>query len=319
MDEEAVDEQEQQEDEENGENIDDVVYFHPLTGMEADEEFHQRAISVIINNHPSARPQSGLSKADIVYELLAEGNITRLLAIFQSEKPETIGPIRSARDYFIDLAEGYSSLFIAHGYSPDAKAILQSGRIDHLNGIRYDGSLFERASFRKAPHNSYISYANIEKGAQDEGYLLNESPLSLSFYNQDDIDQLSGDPIHTINIAYGNQFDNEYHYDAQASTYQRSTSGEATIEYDTAVPVQTDNVFVVEAHHQVIDSEGRRQIDLTSGGRAYLFHKGIMKELEWKNVDGRLLPFENGQPAKLVPGKTWISIVPNMDYVTYSQ
>ncbi|MHC8520306.1 DUF3048 N-terminal domain-containing protein [Rossellomorea sp. H39__3] len=152
----------------------------PLTG-EVQDEGDGRSIAVMINNHPKARPQSGLSKADIVYEILAEGNITRFLAIFQSERPENVGPVRSARDYYISLAKGYDSLFIAHGYSPDAKKILQGGSVDNLNGISYDGTLFKRASSRKAPHNSYITFENIKKGADDLGMTFPHHPrISLS-------------------------------------------------------------------------------------------------------------------------------------------
>ena len=84
-------------------------------------EVEGRAVAVMVNNHPAARPQSGLNKADIVYELLAEGDVTRFLAIFQSEQPDNMGPVRSARDYYIELAKGFDSLYIAHGNSPDAE------------------------------------------------------------------------------------------------------------------------------------------------------------------------------------------------------
>ena len=141
------------------------VFHFPLTGLETAEAPEQRAVAVMVNNHPNARPQSGLDKADIVYEVLAEGDITRFMAIFESEEPETVGPVRSARDYYIELAKGYDSIFVAHGYSPEAKKMLSSGYIDELNGMHYDGTLFERVSFRKAPHNSYIDFENIERGA----------------------------------------------------------------------------------------------------------------------------------------------------------
>ena len=93
--------------------------------MGSSTEIEGRAVAVMINNHPAARPQSGLHKADIVYELLAEGDVTRFLAIFQSEQPDNIGPVRSARSYYIELAKGYDSLYIAHGNSPDAKKMLE--------------------------------------------------------------------------------------------------------------------------------------------------------------------------------------------------
>ncbi|HWJ80121.1 MAG TPA: DUF3048 domain-containing protein, partial [Niallia sp.] len=106
------------------EGLSDLVPIYPLTGLPSKKESTDRAVSVMINNHPKARPQTGLADADIVYEALAEGEVTRFLAIFQSSKPEKIGPIRSSRDYYIELAKGYDSLYIAHGYSPEAKKML---------------------------------------------------------------------------------------------------------------------------------------------------------------------------------------------------
>ncbi|MDI5790611.1 DUF3048 domain-containing protein [Bacillus licheniformis] len=88
-----------------------------------------------------ARPQSGLSKADIVIEALSEGPITRLLAIYQSDMPEAVGPVRSAREYFIDLALGLTaSLCITAGVR--GKDRLLNGDADHINGMDHDGTLF---------------------------------------------------------------------------------------------------------------------------------------------------------------------------------
>lgn len=153
----------------------------PLTGLPAKGNVHQRVIGVMVNNHPKARPQSGLSKADIVYEVLAEGDITRFLALYQSEQPERVGPVRSARDYYIDLSEGYNAIYVCHGWSPEAKARLEQGETDYLNGLFYDGTLFKRVSFRKAPHNSYITFANIKKGRNKTGMLGRTMSLRCRF------------------------------------------------------------------------------------------------------------------------------------------
>lgn len=115
----------------------------PLTGLKTEQKLaERRPIAVAVNNHPKARPQSGLSKADVVIEALAEGRITRFLAIFQSEMPETVGPVRSAREYFVTLSSGFNSIFVHHGWSPGAKKQLESGAYDYINGLDFDGSLF---------------------------------------------------------------------------------------------------------------------------------------------------------------------------------
>lgn len=305
IDHEVIEEPEPQEEE--------LPYHFPLTGIGSSDEVDGRAVAVMVNNHLKARPQSGLYQADIVYEVLAEGNVTRFLAIFQSERPDIIGPVRSARDYYIELAKGYDSLYIAHGNSPDAKAMLDAGYIDHLNGLYYDGTLFKRASFRKAPHNSYISFEHILEGAQQNGYEMEETPDSLGFLTEDEVNALTGVEANEFSIAYSNSdhtFNSIFEYDDSLQKYKRFSNGEQTVDYDTKEPVLVDNIFIVETEHKIIDNDGRRDIDLTTGGRAYLMQKGLKMEVEWKNVEGRILPYLNGEVVEFIPGKTWISLIP---------
>lgn len=304
--------------EEVGKEVREEAYRYPLTGIGTETESTDRSFAVMVNNHPVARPQSGLDKADVVYEVLAEGEVTRFLAIFESEKPEKVGPVRSARDYFIELAKGYDSLYIAHGYSPDAKEMLQSGYIDHLNGIQYDGTLFKRADFRKAPHNSYITYDNIKKGADENGYKMDQAPAALPFLDKEKAEKLNGQEARDVMVSYGDPaFDVIYEYDDEKQNFHRFSDGEETIDLDTKQPVLINNILIVEMDHQTIDNKGRKAIDLKSGGQGYLIQKGIVNEVEWKNVDGRILPFLNGKEAGFLPGKTWINIVPSMDDISF--
>ncbi|RLQ90674.1 DUF3048 domain-containing protein [Falsibacillus albus] len=291
---------------------DEYPYHYPLTGIGTNEEPKRRSVAVMINNFPAARPQSGLQKADVTYEVLAEGDITRFLAIFQSELPEKVGPVRSARDYFINLAKGYDSLYIAHGYSPEARQMLMSGYIDNLNGIQYDGTLFKRASFRKAPHNSYITFENIQKGADQRGYEMDTPPAPLPFMTKDEADKLTGDDGKNVMISYyhNQSFEVVYEYDDSSKKYKRYSGGELTADLDTKEPVLLDNIFIIETDHKIIDSHGRRDINLKSGGNAYLVQRGVVKKVQWKNIEGRILPYENGKALNFVQGKTWINIVP---------
>jgi hypothetical protein len=124
---------------------DEVVtlpYAAPFSGERSEEEFTKRPVLVTINNHPKARPQSGLASADIVYEMVAEGSVTRLLALYQSELPERIGPVRSARDYFIEIASGLDAFYVAHGYSPEARLLLTTGYVDNINGCNMTAPCF---------------------------------------------------------------------------------------------------------------------------------------------------------------------------------
>lgn len=298
---------------EGQETVAESPYAFPLTGIGTEKEAAGRAVAVMINNHPAARPQSGLPEADIVYELLAEGDVTRFLAIYQSEQPEKVGPVRSARDYYIELAKAYDGLYICHGNSPDAKELMDSGYIDNLNGLYYDGTLFQRAAFRKAPHNSYVSYENILKGAAEKDYGMEEAPQPLSFMTSEEAGQLTGEKAERAEVSYlsNDAFTSTYEYDRNLEKYKRYSNGVQTADYDSGTPVLIDNIFIIEASHKIVDSAGRRDINLTSGGRGYLLQKGLLREVEWKNEKGRLLPYIDGKEAPLVRGKTWINVVPS--------
>ncbi|WP_449538657.1 DUF3048 domain-containing protein [Ferdinandcohnia sp. Marseille-Q9671] len=292
----------------------------PLTGIGTNEEVDNRPFAVMVNNHPQARPQSGLHKADIVYEVLAEGDVTRFLAVFQSEKPDIIGPVRSARDYYIELSQGFNALYVAHGWSPEAQEILNSGRIDNINGMVYDGTLFWRADHNVAPHNSYISFENIEKGAEKQGYSMEKEVESFSFLSEEEIDGITGTAAEHVRVSYSSRdvFAAVYDYNAEEGKYERHSGGEQTVDRETKTPVLLDNVLIVEMNHRFIDDYGRRAIDVTTGGKGYLLQKGIAQEIEWKNVDGRIIPSFNGKEVGFVPGKTWINIIPTSPGITGS-
>ncbi|WP_096155805.1 MULTISPECIES: DUF3048 domain-containing protein [Bacillus] len=291
----------------------------PLTGLEVDEEVTKRPIAVVINNDVKARPQSGLYKADVVVEILSEGDITRLIAIYQSELPEKVGPVRSARDYFLDIAKPYNPIFVAHGYSPAAKQRLDAGELDSINGMLYDGTLFKRASFRQAPHNSYISFENIEKGASELGFNMEGETTPYLFLSQNEEQELNGVEINKVKINYSTRLVAQvaYEYSKEDELFQRYSGGERTKDLETLEDVVAQNIFIIETAHEVVDKVGRREINLTAGGRAVLIQQGKRYELEWKEDNGRLIPVKDGQPVPFTPGKTWVNIVPSLDFVHY--
>jgi hypothetical protein len=289
------------------------LYPAPFTGEMLSEEITMRPVLATINNHPAARPQSGIASADVVYEMLAEGDVTRFLALYQSEFPEKIGPIRSARSYFVELAEGLDAFYIAHGFSPEAKRMLESGMVDNINGMYYDGSFFKRSKDRVAPHNSYFITDNLEAAAEKvNASLLYQKKVSYTYYDKEESPK-TGVQADKIQVRYGRNenFNSSYTYDSASNTYTRSSGGTVTTDLLTGEPVKVSNVLIFEMAHTVIDDKGRRDIDIYSGGSAYLFQQGMMRVVRWENKDGVLTAVESdGSEVKLVPGHTWIHFVP---------
>lgn len=286
----------------------------PLTGIKTDQKVNDRIVGVMVNNHTRARPQTGLSKADIVFEILAEGQITRFLAMFQSEKPDVVGPVRSAREYYFELANGYDALYVYHGAANFVNDMIANRGIEHLNGALHDndGYLFKRESFRQAPHNSYLQFDNAYDAAKDKGYKATHDYEPLPFLAKDEVKNISGESANHVEIVYS---DNpmeivEFDYNKESEKYTRFSDREKTVELNSEKPIQVNNVFIVETPHEIIDDAGRRKVDITSGGNGYLIQKGNIQKVQWENRDGRIIPVKDDQPVGLVPGKTWINVVP---------
>lgn len=292
----------------------------PLTGVAIDEPTNNRIVGVMVNNHSKARPQTGLSKADLVFEILAEGQITRFLAMFQSEIPDVVGPVRSAREYYFNLANDYNALYVYHGAANFVNDMIMNRGIEHLNGSLYDndGNLFKRESFRKAPHNSYLQLGAVYDVAKSKGYETTSDIEPLTFVKSDK--EISGDPAQHAEIVYSDQPMEivEYDYSASDEVYTRYNDREQTVELNTEEPIQVANVFIVETPHEVIDDAGRRAVDMESGGNAYLLQKGKVQQLQWENREGRIVPVKDGEIVGFVPGKTWINVIPTSPGLTES-
>ena len=211
------------------------------------------------------------------------------------------------------MAKGLDAFYIAHGYSPDAKSMLDNRVVDHINGMHYDGTYFKRSSERKAPHNSYISGENVVAGAEKVGAsLLYDKKVAYPFYEAQDSVKI-GVQANQVTIKYSNQgsFNSQYIYDEQVNSYTRYSANVETIDYVTGESVALSNVLFFEMPHSIIDNVGRRDIDITKGGNAYVFQDGMMREIQWENAEGLLVAVEeDGTDVQLVPGKTWIHFVP---------
>ncbi|WP_186578449.1 DUF3048 domain-containing protein [Aquibacillus kalidii] len=285
---------------------------YPLTGIATNEPVDDRIVAVMVNNHFKARPQTGLTQADIVFEMLAEGDITRFMALFHSEQPEKIGPVRSARPYYFNLADDYGALYVHHGAAQFIEDMLINGAADYLNGMYYDndGHLFERADFRQAPHNSYTIFDGIFEVAKEKGYDITGQYEPLPFLSEDEVIGLQGEAAKEASFSYFSNDPIRYVYDTASEKYFRYNGEQQSVELETEEPIQLDNVFLIEAHHEVVDDYGRRDIDLQSGGDAYLLQKGKLQKVQWENVDGRIVASQNGETIGFVPGKTWINVIP---------
>ena len=143
-----------------------------LTGEPvAEVQGRRRPVAVMLSNIISACPQSGISRAGVIYEAPVEGGITRLMGLFENyDDLEKIGSVRSCREYYVYLAAGFDALYYHYGQAAYAIPLLESDHIDNVNGMEYSEQVYYRTSDRPSPHNAYLDAAGIAAGIDLCGY-----------------------------------------------------------------------------------------------------------------------------------------------------
>lgn len=285
-----------------------------IGAFELSDEEIEYPIAVAIDNLDESRPQAGLARAAVVYETLAEGDITRFLAIFSSDdEAESIGPVRSARPYHLELAAEHGALFVHSGGSPEALGLLRSAAYSLINLDEFaNGQYFWRSRKRVAPHNLYTSLENLRGAlAKRKKYEIRELSPWLWSEILDNVESHERVSKVTIPFSKKKAYEVVWIFDEDRGVWQRYYSGELSRMDDGSV-IEVTNLVIQFANMRVVDDEGRRKIDLIGSGKAFLFRDGVEIPAKWEKssvkartrfygIDGRELAF--------APGKVWISIV----------
>lgn len=295
----------------------------PLTGLYVKEEkINQRPIVAMLDNHFGARPQAGLKDADVIYEILAEGNITRYMAVFQSSLPEKLGPIRSARPYYISRALEYDPYYVHVGGSEQAKKDIRALNMADIDGLSSGSNVFWRTKHKRIPHNMYSNASVIIKEGNRKGFRTEVTLDTLEF--KDEVSSLSGTSCTGIDIIYLQPTSRDkdgYHvgftYNEETGLYERLVNGKAYKDEVDNTPLSTTNVIVQYASHKVLDSEGRLAVGIVGEGKGYYISAGEKIQITWKKSERRSLTKfydASGSELTLNPGKTWIQVVPLKHY-----
>ncbi len=286
-----------------------------INGVEVTENIaKRRPFGVMVENHSEARPQSGLTDADIVYEVLAEGGITRFLALFQTHDPESIGPVRSARPYFLALADEWGVVYAHSGGSPTALKELRVNLHKSITDVDefFNGTYFKRDTSRSAPHNLYTSASLMRKFIEDK---------KVSDWTAPNIFQFAAIPtselaptVTEITIPFSTaSYLAKYTFDSTTNTYKRQSGGKPAIDKNNGLQISPKNIIVQFVEGSVIpgDMTLAMQFRLDRSGPAYLFTGGKLVPGNWKGQDGRIIYTDNaGKPLVLQPGPIWIEIIP---------
>ena len=272
--------------------------------------------AVSIDNMVDARPASGINQAAFVYEAPVEGGITRFLAFFEhgAQAPK-IGPVRSARMYFLDwVADWGAGAFFHFGGSPEAMARIAA--TPSLKSIDYDGalsggSLFQRDATRSAPHNAYTSSDNADKAV-----FVQSGNVSSSAWLMEDEPDISARGADGGKVMPAMSNDSAYNpvwvYSSATNIYTRTIKGQVEKDADGA-PVTAKNIIVVSADVSVIDAVGRLKIGTAGSGAAIVYRNGQSEDMTWsESADNYASPSfatAKGSAAVLTAGNVWIEVV----------
>lgn len=287
-------------------------HYSPLTGLEvADEALTKRHVTaVMIENSPYARPQSGLKDAGVVYEAIAEGGITRFVALYQESRPGLVGPVRSVRPYYVEWADAYDPAFAHIGGSSRALSMIRSGSYGVDLDQFFNAGAYWRASDRYAPHNVYTDFDRLDALSASKGKTASTfTPLERKAVKPSDTPDATVIHLPISSATY----DVDYRYDTASDSYVRMVGGEPHLDRE-AGQIQPKVVIALSVTMTRAFEDGyREQIVTTGSGQAHIFQSGRVQAVTWhRETTKSQLRFTDasGKPVTLNTGQTWITALP---------
>lgn len=293
-----------------------------LSGLPVDPSLNKLPVTgVMIENSTDARPQAGLSQAMVVFEAVAEGGVTRFLALYQDTSPGNVGPVRSARPYYVQWALGFDAGYAHVGGSPDALADIKSWNVRDLDQF-HNAAAYHRVSTRAAPHNVYTAISTLNQLEASKGYT---SSTFTGFIRKKEAPAKQPNPK-TINLTLsGAAYNVHYDYNVVTNSYNRSEGGAPHIDANTNTQISPKVVIamVIPQGRGALDASGAYYSNyaVIGSGPVYVFQDGIVTTGTWtKSANTSQFAFTDaaGQPLKLNPGQTWLTAVSATSKVSYS-
>ncbi|MBR2833220.1 MAG: DUF3048 domain-containing protein [Bacilli bacterium] len=283
-----------------------------------DENSKSRPIAVMINNNHQAWPHAGLDDAYITYEIIAEGGITRMMAVFKDKDTAKIGSVRSARPYYLDYALENDAIYVHYGWSDQAKADIASLGVDNINGLT-DSSVFWRDTTlnKAAEHTAFTSMEKIKAFSKERGYDRDTDADLLLNYSIDEIslkDMEGAVKADKVYIKYSYYTDTSYEYDEVNKVYLRSMSGVAHKDAITGNQYTAKNIIVTPIESYAYDSYGRQKLNNIGSGEGYYITLGYAIPITWEKSSRSSQTVykykDSGKEIKVNDGNTYIQIQP---------
>lgn len=294
-----------------------------------DLDSNSRPVAVMINNIGVAREyQTGLQDAYMVYEMIVEGGITRMMAVYKDADTAKIGTIRSARHYYLDYALENDAIYVHWGYSEYAQSDISRLGINNVNGLVYGNKYFwkDKSLHVATEHTAYSSMDLINKGIKKLNYRTTTDQKPLLHYDVEEIDlsvMEGAVPANQVSIKYSNSAKTDYEYDATNKNYKRSVNGTPHKDYDTKEQYTAKNIITYQVQNNTIsgDVKGRQNLENIGKGEGYYISDGYAVPITWEKSSRSaktIYRYKNGEEIKVNDGNTYIQIQPVNQTLTIS-
>ena len=286
---------------------------------------NDRPMAVMIDNHNGAWPQAGLQNAYMIYEIIVEGGETRLMALFKGGDIAKIGPVRSARHYFVDYVMENDAIYVHFGESPQAASDIKKFSINEIDGIAEDGTTFWRVKDKKAPHNAVTSTQKLIQSAQNKKFRMTSSKESVLNYVTDEVNLEEGQDAISVTIPHSQLQTVKYVYNEQNKVYERYARNKQQNDWDTGNILTAKNLIVTFCDNYTLDDaenkgrQGLRNIGTFDG--YYITNGKAIKIKCIKNDRDEQTVYQDleGNEIKVNDGNTFVNICPTTANVVLEQ
>ena len=301
------------------------------------EDSNKRPIAVMLDNNIGNEQHAGLQESYINYEIIVEGGLTRIMAIFKDKDVSLIGPVRSSRHYFLDYSLESDCIYTHYGWSPYAEKDIPALGINNINGL-YDDEPFWREKNIAAPHNVFTTTEKIYSYAKNKKYKTTTDDWKLLKYSTEEIELST--PIETkvkvnketgkkekvniynpeliiansITIPYSNYQTRSYIYDNTRKVYLRYMNKKPHIDKTTKQQLYYKNIIIMKVLNSRIDNYGRQDLQTTGTGEGYYITNGYALPITWeKQTRGAKTKYKynDGTEIKINDGNIFIQIMPS--------
>ena len=289
-----------------------------------DQDSNKRPIAVMYDNNVGYDKQAGLQDSYLNYEIIVEGGLTRIMALFKDKDVSLIGPVRSSRHYFLDYSAESDAIYCHYGWSEFAKHDISSLGIDNINGLTNENAYYRDNSIAK-PHNVFTSTERIYNQAKKLDYNLTTKSWQLLNYSLKDInldktqynDAESADSslivANNLSLKYSNYQTTSYQYDSEHKYYLRYMDGKAHVDKSTGNQLHYKNIIVQTVKNTNLDSYGRQDLDTVSSGSGYYMTNGYALPISFEKqsrTGKTIYTYEDGTEVRVNDGNTFIQIIP---------